>query len=148
MRAPGRLLRAARCLREEFFVVGTRTGVDARGTHADYHLLRLEGYLDIGRYPEIRAAFEAVPSGPVLIDLQDVVGVDSVFLSEMLLFKRRRRPDRVVVVIPPRGHLAQIFSIANIGQKLDVFPDLSTAIAALGVPSLAQPREGTETPAD
>jgi anti-anti-sigma regulatory factor len=117
---------------------------------ADYHLLRLEGYLDIGRYPEIRAAFETVPPGPVLIDLQDVVGVDSVFLSEMLLFKRRRRPERVAVVIPPRGHLAKIFSIASIGQKLDVFPDLSAAIASLGVPSLAEPEDAAagESPED
>jgi len=116
--------------------------------NADYQVLRLEGYLDIGRYPEIRVAFQAVPPGPVLIDLQDVVGVDSVFLSEMLLFKRRRRPDPVAVVIPPRGQLAKIFSIASIGEKMDVFPDLSAAIASLGVPSLAGPDDARGSPPD
>jgi anti-anti-sigma regulatory factor len=98
-----------------------------------YHLLRLDGYLDIGRYPEIREAFESVPpSVPVLVDLHDAVGVDSVFLSELLLFKRRRRPDRVAVVIAPGGRLAQVFEIANIGRKLDVYDDLPSAVAALG----------------
>ncbi len=112
----------------------------------DYHVLRLEGYLDIGRYPEIRAAFQAVPPGPVLIDLQDVVGVDSVFLSEMLLFKRRRRPDPVAVAIAPRGQIAKVFSIASIGEKMDVFGDLSAAIASLGVPSLAEPGDPAGRP--
>ena len=49
---------------------------------SSYHLIRLEGYLDIGRYPEIRSAFEDAPANvPVLGDLLDAVGVDSVFLS-------------------------------------------------------------------
>ena len=100
----------------------------------NYHLLRLDGYLDIGRYPEIRAAFEnAPPAVPVLVDLQDATGVDSVFLSELLLFKRRRRPAPVAVVIAPRGSLAKVFEIANIGRKLDVFNDLSSAFASLGL---------------
>lgn len=100
----------------------------------NYHLLRLDGYLDIGRYPEIREAFEnAPPAVPVLVDLQDATGVDSVFLSELLLFKRRRRPAPVAVVIAPRGSLAKVFEIANIGRKLDVFQDLSSAVASLGL---------------
>lgn len=99
----------------------------------NYHLLRLDGYLDIGRYPEIREAFENAPPGvPVLVDLQDASGVDSVFLSELLLFKRRRRPARVAVVIAPRGSLAKVFEIANLDAKLDVFHDLASAMASLG----------------
>jgi len=101
---------------------------------ASYHLLRLDGYLDIGRYPEFRQAFEATPPGiPVLVDLQDAVGVDSVFLSELLLFRRRRRPDPVAVVIAPDGSLAKVFEIADIGRKLNVFHDLAAAVAALGL---------------
>ena len=97
-----------------------------------YHLLRLDGYLDIARYPEIREAFENTPpSVPVLVDLYEATGVDSVFLSELLLFKRRRRPDRVAVVIAPNGHVAKIFDIANIDRKLDVFHDLPDAVASL-----------------
>jgi anti-anti-sigma regulatory factor len=98
---------------------------------APYHLLHFDGYLDIGRYPEIRAAFGGVPANvPVLVDLQDVAGVDSVFLSELLLFKRRRRPDPVAVVIRSSGNVAQVFAIASIGQKMDVFADLGRAVAS------------------
>lgn len=100
----------------------------------NYHLIRLEGYLDIGRYPEIRAAFEEAPAAvPVLVDLLDAAGVDSIFLSEMLMFKRRRRPHPVVVVIPPGGHLAKLFGIASVGEKMDVYTNLSSAIDALGL---------------
>ncbi|HEV3087378.1 MAG TPA: hypothetical protein VGX96_09165 [Candidatus Elarobacter sp.] len=101
---------------------------------ASYHLIRFEGYLDIGRYPEIRETFEQAPKDvPVLVDLLDAVGVDSVFLSEMLLFKRRRRPSPVAVVIAPGGHLAKLFGIASVGEKMDVFTNLSSAISALGL---------------
>jgi hypothetical protein len=101
---------------------------------SSYHLIRLEGYLDIGRYPEIRRAFEeAPPTVPVLVDLLDAVGVDSVFLSEMLLFKRRHRPHAVAVVIPPGGHLAKLFGIASVGEKMNVFTNLSSAIQSLGL---------------
>jgi anti-anti-sigma regulatory factor len=100
---------------------------------ASYHVLRLDGYLDIGRYPEIRSAFEAVPPDvAVLVDLQEATGVDSVFLSELLLFRRRRRPFPVAAVIAPKGQLAKIFGIANIGEKLSVFDDLASAVASLG----------------
>src|ERR1700736_6096353 len=101
---------------------------------ASYHLIRFEGYLDIGRYPEIRETFEQAPKDvPVLVDLLDAVGVDSIFLSEMLMFKRRRRPDPVAVVIPPGGHLAKLFGIASIGEKMQVFVSLTAAIESLGL---------------
>jgi anti-anti-sigma regulatory factor len=102
--------------------------------------LRLDGYLDIGRYPEIRSAFESAPAdAPVLVDLQDATGVDSVFLSEMLMFRRRQRPQRVAVVIPVKGQIAKIFDIANIGEKLSVFNDLSAAVASLGLDAAEEP---------
>ena len=110
----------------------------------NYHLIRLEGYLDIGRYPEIRAAFEgAPPEIPVLVDLLDAVGVDSIFLSEMLMFKRRRRPYPVAVVIPPGGHLAKLFGIASVGEKMDVYTNLSSAIDALGLGKEEEEEEAT-----
>jgi anti-anti-sigma regulatory factor len=99
-----------------------------------YHLLRLDGYLDIGRYPEIRKAFEDAPTHvPVLVDLQDAVGVDSVFLSELLLFIRRHRPQPAAVLILPKGNLAKVFDIASIGEKMHVYSDVTAAMAALGV---------------
>ena len=98
-----------------------------------YHLIRFEGYLDIARYPEYRDAFMAAPVGmPVLVDLTAVTGVDSTVLSEILLFRRRHR-GRVVVLIAPLGKVAQVFQLASIGERVQVFSDLSDAIGALAV---------------
>ena len=72
----------------------------------------------------------------MLVDLQDAVGVDSVFLSELLLFMRRHRPQPAAVLILPQGNLAKVFDIANIGEKMKVFSDLSSAVASLGLEAL------------
>ena len=100
-----------------------------------YHLIRFEGFLDISRYPEFRSAFETVPHAvPVLVDLTPVESLDSTFLTEMLLLKRRHRA-KLAVLIPPAGNVARIFEIVDIGAKMDVHVDLSAAIASLGVSS-------------
>lgn len=97
-------------------------------------VLRFTGYLDIGRYPEFRAAFERLPAeGPVLVDLRDASGVDSTFISELLLFRRRRRPHRVVVVLRRDTDVARTFGLAGVAGKLDVFADLDQAYRALSV---------------
>jgi anti-anti-sigma regulatory factor len=98
-----------------------------------YHVVRFEGLLDVSRYPEFRAAFEAVPrSVPVLVDLTLVESVDSTFLTEVLMLKRRHAA-KVAVLIPPGGHVARIFVIAHIGAKLDVHSDLDRAVSSLGL---------------
>lgn len=98
-----------------------------------YHLVRFAGQLDVSRYPEFRSAFMDVPHGvPTLVDLTLVESVDSTFLSELLLFKRRHG-GRLATLIQPTGHVARLFEIASIGEKLNVYADLSSAIAALGV---------------
>lgn len=103
-----------------------------------YHLVRFAGYLDISRYPEFRAAFEAVPTGiPVLIDLTGVAGVDSTFLSEMVLLKRRHAGS-FATLISPGGHVARVFEIANVGEKLSAYTDLAAALHALGVRGAAE----------
>ncbi len=97
-----------------------------------YTWLRFEGVLDVARLTEFSAAFRGVPKGEaVLIDLRRVRGLDSVFLSELLLFKRQRI-GRLSVVIAPSGPVARLFAIAGFGAKLDVFTDEAEAIAALG----------------
>jgi hypothetical protein len=95
----------------------------------------LDGFLGIERYPEFRRAFEAVPgSVPVLIDLREGTGADSLFLSELLLLRRRHaRP--LAVLIPASGSLARIFSIAGMGDKVNVFVELADALRALGAPA-------------
>jgi anti-anti-sigma factor len=97
----------------------------------DHHLVRFEGPLDISRYPEFRSAFEAVPhTVPVLVDLTQVESVDSTFLTEVLLLKRRHHAN-VAVLIQPHGHVARIFEIASLGTKIDVYVDRAAALAAL-----------------
>jgi anti-anti-sigma regulatory factor len=96
-----------------------------------FHLVRFEGDLDISRYPEIRSAFETVPHAvPVLVDLTRVDSVDSTFLTEMLLFKRRHSA-KLAVLIRSVGHVARIFEIANLNAKVDVYVDRPTALDAL-----------------
>jgi anti-anti-sigma regulatory factor len=96
-----------------------------------YHIIRFDGFLDVSRYPEFRAAFLESPHGvPVLVDLSLVDSVDSTFLSEMLLFKRRH-DGKLATLIGSNGNLARLFEIANLGAKLSVHTDLSSAASAL-----------------
>lgn len=96
-----------------------------------FHLVRFEGDLDISRYPEFRSAFETVPLAvPVLVDLTRADSVDSTFLTEMLLFKRRHGA-KLAVLIRSFGHVARIFQIANLNAKVDVYADRSAALEAL-----------------
>ena len=96
------------------------------------HTIRLDGHLGIERYPDFHDAFNApLRTGPVLVDLRDGTGADSVFLSELLLFKRRRS-EPVAVLIPAKGNLARIFSLVGMGEKVDVYTDLADALRALG----------------
>ena len=96
-----------------------------------FHPIRLDGYLDIARYPEFRAAFECVPADlPILIDISAATGVDSVFLSELLLLKRRHGLP-VAIVMPADPRVARIFAIAGIGEKLGVFERPEEARSAL-----------------
>lgn len=98
-----------------------------------YHLVRFEGWIDVSRYLEFRGAFMTLPPlTPVLIDLTDVEGADSIFLSEMLL-ARRRHDAPFAVLIPPEGPITKLFELTSLGTKVDVYRDLSSAVAALGV---------------
>ncbi|MEA2688537.1 MAG: hypothetical protein QOJ39_648 [Candidatus Eremiobacteraeota bacterium] len=102
---------------------------------SDYHAIRLDGYLGIERYPEFREAFQGSQAAlPVLVDLREGTGADSLFLSELLLFKRRH-PEPLAVLIPPSGNLARIFAVAGMGEKMNVFTALDDALRALGVES-------------
>lgn len=100
---------------------------------ADYHTIRFGGFLGIERYPEFEDAFQStVGPVPVLVDLREGTGADSLFLSELLLFKRRH-PEPLAVVIPPGGNLARIFAVAGMSAKMNVFVDHADALRALGI---------------
>jgi len=102
------------------------------GLQSSYHVVRLGDFLGIERYPEFREAFQDLPPAiPVLIDLREGTGADSLFLSELLLLKRRH-PAPLAVLIPPTGNLARIFAVAGMGEKMNVFTALADALRALG----------------
>ena len=94
-------------------------------------MIRLQGVLDISRYPEFREAFQQVPrDDAVLVDLREANGVDSIFLSELVLFRRRHQLG-VAVLVQPGSNLARVFEIARMGEKLDVYDVLDKALTAL-----------------
>lgn len=98
-----------------------------------YHLIRFDGSLDVSRYPEFRTAFEAVPpTVPVLVDLTAVESVDSTFLTEMLM-ARRRHPEAFSILIAPSSQVAKVFDITGLNVKMNVYRDLTAAIQSLGV---------------
>ena len=98
-----------------------------------YNVIRLEGVLDISRYPEFRTEFEELRrSVPVLVDLTSAEAADSVFLAELLM-ARRRHEAPFSVLIPPRGNLAKLLEIAGLSEKMRIYTDLTAAIDSLGL---------------
>ncbi|HZO92266.1 MAG TPA: STAS domain-containing protein [Candidatus Baltobacteraceae bacterium] len=95
------------------------------------HALHFQGVLDISRYPEFREAFQDAPrDDAVLVDLRQVTGVDSIFLSELVLF-RRRHQFGVAVVVEPKSNVAYVFELAGLREKLDVYDAVEAALTAL-----------------
>ncbi len=100
--------------------------------------LPLAGALAVERYPEFRTAFERAPADlPVLVDLREATGVDPTFLAELLLFKRRRRPFAVAVLVEPGSEVARVLNLPGIKDKVAVYSSEPHAVAALG----REPRE-------
>jgi anti-anti-sigma regulatory factor len=96
--------------------------------HEDFQVLSFAGELDISRYPEFRDSFtNLAPTAPVLVDLTEATSVDSTFLSELLLFKRRRRGP-VAILIAEYGSVPRIFALANIGERIGVYRRREDAI--------------------
>lgn len=94
----------------------------------DYHLITLEGFLDISRLNEFKEAFRRTPDGvPVLVDVSAATGVDSVFVAELFIFKRRHRA-RVNVLVAPGSMVARVFAIANVGERMNVYTNRDVAL--------------------
>jgi anti-anti-sigma regulatory factor len=94
--------------------------------------LPLAGALAVDRYPEFRTAFEDAPADlPVLVDLRGATAVDPTFLAELLLFKRRRRPYAVAVLVEPGSQVARVLNLPGIKGKVAVFSSEPHAVASL-----------------
>jgi anti-sigma B factor antagonist len=105
-----------------------------RSRNDGYDLLTVEGELDIATAPRMLGALnEAIADmdAPLVVDLTDVVFMDSTGLA--LLMNARRRVVRLghgFAIICPTGPIARVFEIADMVDSLRVCPDRETARAA------------------
>jgi len=106
-----------------------------------YELLSVEGELDIATAPRMIAAInEAVAdvAAPLVVDLSDVVFMDSTGLA--LLMNARRRVVRLgqgFAIVCPGGPISRVFEIADMVESLRVCPDRDTARLAATQPARA-----------
>ena len=99
-----------------------------------YELLTVEGELDIATAPRMLGVLnEAIAemSAPLVVDLSDVVFMDSTGLA-LLMNARARvvRQGQGFAIICPNGPIARVFEIADMVGSLRVCPDRATARAA------------------
>ena len=99
-----------------------------------YELLTVEGELDVATAPRMISALNeaiAVMEAPLVVDLSDVVFMDSTGLA--LLMNARRRVVRLghgFAIVCPHGPIARVFEIADMVDSLRVFPDQESARVA------------------
>ncbi|GEM_PF-1799552 len=88
--------------------------------------------LDISRYPEIQAAFATCPSGGdcVIVDLSDATWVDSVFMTELLLFYRKNQKLERGTIVVARGGVARMLTLAGLAKRIRIVSDLERALQA------------------
>ena len=88
------------------------------------------GDIDVARYPEVHAQFENAIADreSVLVDLSGVDRVDSTFLSELLVFVRRRESiGNEVAILITTPNLSRIFAITNLEYRMRVYYDGAVA---------------------
>jgi anti-sigma B factor antagonist len=99
-----------------------------------YELLSVEGELDIATAPRMMTALnEAVAevSRPLVVDLSEVVFMDSTGLALLINTRRRLvRRGRGFAIVCPGGPIARVFEIADMVESLHVFPDRESARVA------------------
>ena len=101
----------------------------------------MEGEIDIATAPRMIAAInEAVAdvAAPLVVDLSDVVFMDSTGLA--LLMNARRRVVRLgqgFAIVCPGGPISRVFEIADMVESLRVCPDRDTARLAATQPARA-----------
>jgi anti-sigma B factor antagonist len=96
-----------------------------------YELLKVEGELEIATAPRMLAALnEAVAdmSRPLVVDLTEVVFMDSTGLALLINVRRRVvRRGQGFAIVCPSGPIARVFEIADMVESLRVFPDRESA---------------------
>jgi anti-anti-sigma regulatory factor len=92
--------------------------------------LTLLNGLDISRYPEIQAAFATCPEGGdcVIVDLSGATWVDSVFMTELLLFYRKNQKLGRGMIVVARGGVARMLTLAGLAKRIRIVSDLERAL--------------------
>ena len=94
-----------------------------------YATLTFTGGLDISRYPEIIETFRSCPDegSCVIVDLSNAMWIDSVFMTELLVFYRRTLKNNRTMVIVATGNVEKMLTIAGINRRIRVVSDLADA---------------------
>ncbi len=106
-----------------------------------YEVLVVEGELDIATAPRMIAALNealADMANPLIVDLSEVVFMDSTGLA-LLMNARRRvvRRKQGFAIVCPGGPIARVFEIADMVESLRVCPDRESARLAATRPARA-----------
>jgi anti-sigma B factor antagonist len=106
-----------------------------------YEVLTVQGELDIATAPRMIAALNealADMSAPLVVDLSEVVFMDSTGLALLMNARRRAvRREQGFAIVCPGGPIARVFEIADMVESLRVCPDKESARLAATQPARA-----------
>lgn len=95
-----------------------------------WHLLLLEGELDIAEAPWMDAAIDACTDGlPVIIDLTSLTFIDSAGVRALLRERQGARPSALVRT--PESIVGRVLDIMMVGNAIPLYDDLADAIRQL-----------------
>jgi anti-anti-sigma regulatory factor len=94
-----------------------------------YATLTFTGGLDISRYPEIIETFRSCSNegSCVIIDLSNATWIDSVFMTELLVFYRKALKNNRTMILVATGNVGKMLAIAGINRRIRVVGNLDDA---------------------
>ncbi|MGH7659304.1 MAG: STAS domain-containing protein [Vulcanimicrobiaceae bacterium] len=86
--------------------------------------------LDISRYPEFQHAFATCPDGgsSVIVDLSEATWVDSIFMTELLLFYRKNQKLNRGMIVVAQGGVARMLALAGLDKRIRMVSDIDHAL--------------------
>jgi anti-anti-sigma regulatory factor len=92
--------------------------------------LSFAGGLDISRYPDFQRAFATCPEGGacVIIDLSRATWVDSIFMTELLMFYRKNQKLGRATIIVAQGGVARMLTLAGLDKRIRIVSDVDRAL--------------------
>jgi anti-anti-sigma factor len=115
----------------------TPLGIE-RSRNDGYELLTVEGELDIATASRMIAALNEALADmevPLVVDLSDVVFMDSTGLALLMNARSRaRRNGQGFAIVCPQGPISRLLEIADMVERLRVRPDRDSARLAASRP--------------